>query len=80
MKRVLDYVNNIIKKKMYYEIQEGEVIIEDLDGRIREFNNITKNYYEAEFTPSLKNGFVKIIDENDKGAKVYQGYISDECL
>jgi hypothetical protein len=44
------------------------------------FRLITRNYFEAEFAPSVSNSFKLIIDENQIGKKRYANLIESECL
>ena len=60
--------------------QDGETVIEDLEGNRALFNKLSKNMMEKEFEPSADNGFSKIIDENLSGVDMYQGFIKQECL
>jgi len=81
MKRVLNYVNRMIEDGEAVLVANGEEVeIRDLETRRREFREISKNYFEKEFEPSVTNGFKKIIDANYEGVKMYQGYIEPECL
>ena len=81
MKRVHEYVNNIILRGEASWDEEGKVVvIKDLQEKLKEFEELTKNYFEPEFEPRKGNSFEKIIDENETGAKRYTGLISEECL
>ena len=81
MKRVNQYVNNIIKRKEADWDEDGKiVVIKDLKEKLKEFEEITRNYFEPEFGPSKENSFEKIIDENEGGIKRYTGLIAEECL
>jgi len=80
MKRVLSYVNKIIDHNEAKLDVNGEIEIRDLQAKEREFREISKNYFEREFEPSLTNGFKKIIDANYEGMKMYQGLVEPECL
>jgi len=80
MKRVLNYVNGLIKDGEAILGKNGEAEIKDLEAKRREFRQISKGYFEKEFEPSTMNGFKKIIDANYEGVEMYQGYIKPECL
>jgi len=80
MKRVLDYINKIIRDGEVVLMSTGQVEIKGLEDKKREFKKITKNYFEKEFEPRAENGFKKIIDANYEGAEMYQGLIEPECL
>ena len=79
-KRIIVFVNKLVKEGQVQRTEDGQVQITNLEERIREFENITRNYFEKEFEPSATNGFVKIIDENLEGADAYLGYLPAECL
>ena len=80
MKRVVQYVNEIIDDGETGITQAGGVIIADLNQKRQEFQELIKNKFEDEYEPSESNGFSKIVDAHYTGAKMYQGYISEECL
>jgi len=81
LKRMIVYINKLIKSGEVQENDDGTVIIHNLEEKRTEFSNkITINYFEKEFDLSPDNGFSKIIDENLQGVARYQGLISQECL
>ena len=80
MKRIVKYVNKITQSGEVLLNLEGEAVILDLEGKKKEFREITKNYFEKEFEPRPTNGFKKIIDANYEGVEMYQGLIEPECL
>jgi len=80
MKRVLNYVNKIIRESEVMLLNNGVVEVRDLETKRREFDEISKNYFEKEFEPKPTNGFKKIIDAHLDGVNMYQGYIEPECL
>lgn len=80
MKRVIDYVNLLIESPEYWSLENDQINIIDVESRRREFKEISRNKFEPEFEPSLKNSFSKIIDENYRGSDKYMGLIKDECL
>jgi len=80
MKRVNEYVNKIIERKEAVISESGKIEIQDLKEKIKEFEEVSKNYFEPEFKPKKKNSFQKIIDENETGVKRYAGLIAKECL
>jgi len=80
MKRVFNYVNNIILRGEAMRVSGGRAYIKNLPVHIEEFAEVSKNRFEPEFEPLPNNGFVKIIDENFSGTKRYSDILSDECL
>jgi len=81
MKRVNESVNKIIEREEALWSKDKKVVmIKDLKEKIKEFKEVTKNYFEPEFKPKKKNTFQKIIDENETGVKRYAGLITEECL
>ena len=80
MKRTVGYVNRLVKEKAVKESATGEVIITDLEQKIKEFQEITKNYFEPEFEPSKVNGFKKIQDENYFAIQRYNWIVDKDCL
>ena len=80
MKRIYHYVNNLIITEQVIRVSEQDVHILNYEQRLREFKEISKNYFDPEFEITQPNGFVKIIDENYQGAKRYLGFLPEECL
>lgn len=79
-KRIINYVNYLIREGEAWEIQDGSVHIEDLEAKKQEFNDLTKNYFEPEFEPSPGNSLSKVVDENYYGTKRYMSYLEKDCL
>lgn len=77
--RIVKFVNKMTVSGDAVEAG-NEVIVRDLEGKRREFEAITRNYFEKEYEPSHDNGFAKIIDENFEGVARYQGLLEQECL
>ena len=80
MKRIVVYVNSLIENGTAKVNEKGELEIQDFIHKQITFEGLTKNYFEEEFMPSATNGFVKIIDANQRGVDMYQGLIRQECL
>jgi len=80
MKRVILYVNAMVKDGEVSRFSSGEVSINDLEGKRLEFQRITQNYFEPEFTPGPDNKFEPIIDENYHDERRYFGLIKQECF
>jgi len=80
MKRVIQYVNHIVKEGQVTRFESGEIFINDLDDKRAEFQRITQNYFEAEYIPSPGNKFQPIIDENYDDERKYSGLIKQECF
>ena len=80
MKRIVNYVNSLVENGSAKVNAEGELEIQDVIHKQITFEGLSKNYFEEEFMPSPTNGFVKIIDANERGVDMYQGLISQECL
>jgi len=80
MKRVVFYVNNIIKEGQVVQNKDGFVTIKNLEGKRREFEKLLRGYFEKEYEPSPSNGFSKIIDEKYEGVDRYMGYLTEDCL
>ena len=81
-KRIVEYVNKIVKGGEAWELGDGSIYIEDLDEKVEKFSALTKNYIEPGFEPKPKSkyGFAKIIDENYSGVKRYSEILPVECL
>ena len=80
MKRIVNYVNQLIDEKLVSLTVEGSVAIQGFKEKRAEFKELTKNRYEEEFEVDAENGWKKIIDSNYKGVEMYQGFIEQECL
>ena len=80
MKRVIQYVNNIVKEGHVTRTNSGEILINDLDQRRAEFQRISSNYFESEFEPSPENKFQPIINENFNDERRYFNLIKEECF
>jgi len=80
MKRVINYVNQVIEAGEVKQINEGEIMINSFEEKKAHFDKITMNYFEKEFEPSAKNGFQMIINEHYEGVERYQGLLGSECL
>jgi len=80
MKRAINYVNRLIADKSAVAGKKGDVEIKDLDQKIREFQEITKNYFEPEYEPLRTNGFSKIMDENYHSYQRYNNLLEKDCL
>ena len=79
MKRVVNYVNDLLIEGDVWKISTDDVFIKDLSMKRREFSQISKNYFEPEYVPSPKNLYEIIIDENVNGAGRYMSLIDEEC-
>lgn len=79
-KRIIAYINTIIKSNEYEKLPSGEIQVKDLETKRKIFKQIIKNNFEPEFKPSADNGFVKITDENFYGTERFSGLIQEECL
>jgi len=80
VKRIVAYVNDMIEKEHYLMKDDGDVKIEDLKVRRKEFREISKNYFEPEFVMSQENKFRLIVDNNLDGAERYNGNLHDDCV
>jgi len=80
MKRIINFVNQMIVELPLENIYPDQVVIFNLDEKKREFRKIAMNYLEPEFQPEADNGFVKVIDENLSGKDRYAGLIPEECI
>jgi len=80
VKRILNYINKIVQEGEVVLLSTGEVEIKNLEAKRREFDKVSKNYFEKEFEPKPTNGFKKIVDANYEGVDMYQGYLEPECL
>ncbi|MGF1925777.1 MAG: hypothetical protein ACQUHE_16495, partial [Bacteroidia bacterium] len=80
MKRVIKFVNELLRDGLVQENKDGEVKIRDLELKRIIFQKITENYFEKEFNPQKTNGFQKIFDANHKGWAKYGGLVNYECL
>jgi len=80
MKRVFNFVNDLINEGGAKRIAEDKVEIDNLAENIEAFKKISMNYFEPEYEPTDDNSWHKIIDENHQGVERYAGLISEECL
>jgi len=80
MKRIINFVNQMIVELPLENIYPDQVVIFSLDEKKKEFRKISMNYLEPEFQPEADNGFVKVIDENLSGKDRYAGLIPEECI
>ena len=80
MKRVINYVNNLIVSGEAFKLESGALYISDLPEKIQEFQDIIKNRMDPEFEVGPENGWSKIVDENYSGVDRYMGFIREECL
>ena len=80
MKRVINYVEDLITNGEAVRLEDGEVHVSDLSEKIKEFNEIIKNRMDPEFEIGPENTFSKIVDENYSGVDAYLGLIPEECL
>jgi len=79
-KRIIEFVNSIIRNKEYERNESGAIVVKDLEEKRKHFKEITKNKVDPEFEPSPDNGFAKIYDGNLDGTARYAGLISQQCL
>jgi len=79
-KRIINFVNSILRSPETQILEDGDVVIDDLEKKREIFKNITRNYVEPEFEPSEDNGFFKVYDDNLEGTAKYAGLIPEECL
>lgn len=80
VKRIVKYVNVMILETEKFGIHWDSVHVEGLAQKRKEFEIITRNYFEPEFEVRTKNGFQLIIDENLHGSARYKGYLEEECM
>ena len=80
MKRVISYVNGLMKSIPNQDFLMEGVNIPNLDREIEIFESqINVNFMDPEY--KLKTtSFYTVIDESLKGDKVYAGLINKECL
>ena len=77
-KRIINYINDLTEAVANEPFVNNE--ISHLEERRRQFEALTKNRFEPEFQVSYKNGFQKIVDENESGTQRYSSLIDKECL
>jgi len=80
LKRVIMFVNKIVQEDQAIKLMNGQVFINNIEEKRREFELITRNYFEPEYEVSAENMFVKIIDENYQGEERYSGFLKKECF
>jgi len=73
-------VNKLVEEGEVKVLVNGEIYIKNLEEKRREFELITRNYFEPEYEISSNNMFVKIIDENYQGEERYAGFLKEECF
>lgn len=72
MKRVVGLVNRVVR--------EGRDVEESLGYWRKEFEGISKNWFELEYEPRERNGFVKVMDEGLQGGERYGRLVEEMCL
>ena len=80
VKRIVKYVNKLIKETQDWGISWDSMHIDDLKTRRKEFQIISRNYFEPEFMPAPTNEFQMIIDDNLHGEDRYFGLLEEECF
>ena len=80
MMRVIDYVNKLTIEQVEENKFLDGVYIPSLELKVKEFELITRNYLEPEFSLSKNNGFEKIIDENLVGLGRYNNLLDVSCI
>jgi len=78
-KRIVGYINDLCAHESFGAEMNG-IQIYGLERRREEFKKLSSNYFEAEFEPSLSNGFVKIVDENYIGQEKYSSAFEPRCF
>jgi len=79
LKRAIKYINKIVNDLGDIG-NDDPVELSDLEEKIQEFREITKNRFEPEFQPKPFNTFSKFVDENLEGPERYAGLIEPDCL
>ena len=79
-KRIIEYVNGLTREINEWEVIGKEIEIQDLGEKKKEFEIISKNYFESEFEPKRKSKLIKVVDENLLGMEKYSNIIPSECL
>ena len=79
-KRVINYVNKLIRSGDAKRGFIDDLMINNVELRKAEFEEVIKNRFEPEFVPSADNTFSLIIDENKEGIERYAGLIKRQCL
>jgi len=79
MKRVIEYVNKLTRAQATENKFLDGVYIPNVELKVKELEEITKNYLEPEFQLSRDNSFTKIIDENIAGPERYAGLLDPMC-
>jgi len=80
LQRIVGFVNNMILTDQVEKLGQDEILIRDVEEKIKEFKEVTKNHFEPRFAPEEGNKFVLIIDENLDGVDKYQNLLSEDCL
>jgi len=80
MKRIIGYINELSRKYSMEKIEAGIDKLPNFKKIKSKFNKLNKNGFEPEFEPSLRNQFVKVIDESLKGPAKYAGFIPEKCI
>jgi len=80
MKRIFNYVTKIISRGEAVRVGDDKVEIKDLQAKIEEFKQVSRNHFEPEYEPLADSTFIKIVDENYSGTQRYSGLLSEECL
>jgi len=79
-KRIVNYVNGIIKSKEYNVDEQGQLRLINLIENRKEFLKISQNYFEPEFEPLETNKFAPIVNENYSGTNKYFGLLESDCI
>lgn len=79
MRRVIDFIN-IVSLEVSGDEMNGFLFIPQFPQRMKEFKNITSNYFEREMVPGLMNKFDKIVDYSLEGNLKYSGLLDEDCF
>lgn len=79
-KRIVKFVNKLIQEDQVGQVNSNVFYIEDLNAKRKEFKEISKNYFEPDFSMSPDNDYQLILDDNLQGMDRYMGLIESKCL
>jgi len=80
MKRVVKFVNKLTNEYTPEQIFVGVDHLQNYPKIQSSFDDINRNYFEPEYTPSAGNKFVKILDENVEGPAKFNNLFPKECF
>jgi len=71
--RIIGYVNGLTEAGLVGKEASGDVKIDNLERRRKEFSILARNYFEKDYEPGVDNGFSKFLDDNLPNSRTAYG-------